>query len=91
MGSKNPNFGKKLSEKIRKKMSVARKGGNDGSFKKVNVGQEKLNLRKVKFHIIKERKQHQLKEKSFRQVKRKDGIEQEDKPKKNQIEKTECI
>ena len=34
MGSKNPNFGKKLSEKTRKKMSVARKGGNDGSFKK---------------------------------------------------------
>ena len=34
MGSKNPNFGKKLSEKIRKKMSVARKGGNAGSFKK---------------------------------------------------------
>ncbi len=34
MGSKNPNFGKKLSEKTRKRMSVARKGGNDGSFKK---------------------------------------------------------
>ena len=34
IGSKNPNFGKKLSEKTRKRMSVARKGGNDGSFKK---------------------------------------------------------
>ena len=34
MGSKNPNFGKKLSEKTRKRMSIARKGGNEGSFKK---------------------------------------------------------
>ena len=35
MGSKNPNFGKKLPNITRKKMSIARKGTtNAGSFKK---------------------------------------------------------
>ena len=46
MGSKNPNFGKKLSEKTRKKMSVARKGGNEGSFKKGEHRSRKTEFKK---------------------------------------------
>ena len=46
MGSKNPNFGKKLSKETRKKMSIARKGGNTGSFKKGERRSKKTEFKK---------------------------------------------
>ena len=72
MGSKNPNFGKKLSEKTRKRMSIAKKGGNEGSFKKgehrsrkTEFGKGQIPHNKGKKATPAERKKLQLQAKKF--------------------------